>query len=72
MSSRHISMGQANAAMHDVFIKMLPQELTPKDHAMLNMDRAVWHGAGTREIPRSTTIFYGDRRQCLCTRPAER
>jgi transposase len=47
-----------NTATFNVFLKMLSEELGPKDHAVLIMDQAGWHKARTLVVPENITILY--------------
>jgi transposase len=47
-----------NAATFNVFLKMLSDELGPKDHAVLIMDQAGWHKARALIVPENITILY--------------
>lgn len=42
----------------NVFLKMLSDELGPRDHAVLIMDQAGWHKAKKLVVPDNITILY--------------
>jgi transposase len=47
-----------NTVTMNVFLKMLADELGPKDHAVLIMDQAGWHKARKLIVPDNITILY--------------
>lgn len=47
-----------NAGTFNVFLKMLSDELGPKDHAVLIMDQAGWHKARKLLVPENITVLY--------------
>ena len=47
-----------NTATMSVFLKMLSDELGPRDHAVLIMDQAGWHKAKKLVVPDEVTILY--------------
>jgi transposase len=48
----------ANTETMNVFLRMLSEELEPKDHAVLIMDGAGWHKAKRLAVPENVTILY--------------
>jgi transposase len=47
-----------NTGTFNVFLKMLADELGPKDHAVLIMDQAGWHKARALKVPKNIWILY--------------
>lgn len=53
LQAPHVNTGTMN-----VFLKMLSDELGPRDHAALIMDQAGWHKAKKLVVPANITILY--------------
>lgn len=47
-----------NTGTMNVFLKMLSEELGPRDHAVLIMDQAGWHKAKALVMPANITVLY--------------
>ncbi|HBS27939.1 MAG TPA: hypothetical protein DEB06_00460 [Phycisphaerales bacterium] len=48
---------RVNTGTMSVFLKMLGEELGPRDHAVLIMDQAGWHKAKKLVVPDNITIL---------------